>query len=58
MDGTLVAVAALHQGAPFQMTWLGDPTHWLRCGSKIRELKNQNSPCLYKCIYVLYLFII
>jgi len=30
-------VAALHQGAPGQMTWLEDPPPWLRPGSKMRE---------------------
>jgi len=35
-------VAALNQGAQGQITWLGDPPPWLRPGSKIRELKNQN----------------
>jgi len=28
--GLLISVAALHQGAPGQMTWLEDPPPWLR----------------------------
>jgi len=30
MAEAVTAVAALHQGAPGQMTWLEDPPPWLR----------------------------
>jgi len=43
----ILAVVALYQGAPGQMSWLRDPPHWLRPGSKIREFENQNSLALH-----------